>query len=285
MSASDCRGALLRLIAEADQDREASALPNVSTPPDDVAAFSAQHGLHPAFTYLVASLSLNDPANWREIVGPLAGGADTAAVTRNWIKWVWSDPADGLRERMTDGDLKAAGDAVCDMHRRAGVGEKIARQAWREVRTKLGRAGDEDELQKAAADGAAAVAWDLDSVPAAAADMVYPWMNTFFAEIDRSIGWNAEKEAAATERGEQINAAGLAAATRATPAVVEHAAGPDGETAPPPFDMDAYQKATADFVADNPSDLDQRGDLRGAAWSKAYRLGREGLRRQIEAAG
>ena len=281
MIAFTAKKALLDRIAKAEGE-EGWTLPAFSTPPADIAAFSLEYGLHPAFVNLLIAIGGIDLGFWRQVIEGLPSGADSRLLVTRWIGWLWTDPEHGLRSKIADEKLKAGGDLILDLQERAASGEDISKSQWRSARSALANAATSDEVETAAAAGAAAAGWDLESVPGAAADMIYAWKGTFFAEIDRDLGWNDEKEAAANQRREKIHSAGLAYAdsdaARSEASAAEGAAKDEASMA---RYREQYQKGVQDYVAANPSDLDRRDELRNASYLEMYRLGREGLLRQI----
>ena len=275
------KDALLRRIAETERQSESYSLPTFSTPRSDVAAFSFEYGLHPALVRLLMEL---DRSSWRQVAERLPEGTDTSLLVARWIDWVWSDPISGLRRRVADERLQARGDAICELQRRAAAGEAVSRAQWREARSALAKAGPADEIEAAAAEVIAAAAWDLETAPGAAADMIYAWRAASFAEVDRQLGWNGEKDSAANERWEKASAAGKARAD--ADAADARSSGVEKDEAAAAVRLrQSFQGGIQDYLAANPSELDRRSDLRQAAYVEVDRLAREGLLRQIELLG
>jgi len=271
---------LLERIEEAALQPNSWTLPALSTPSHELAEFSQQYGVHPSFLLVLVSVGGNDIAFWRQVVESLPYGANTRLLIARWIEWLWADPSVGLRRRIGDPDLRACGDSIFALQNRAAAGEEVSRTEWRAARGALSNAAAKvDAVQAGAAGGAAAAAWDLESVPGAAADMIYALKTTLFAEIDRDLAWNDEKEAAAAERSEKMHAAGLASAESEADQSATANGGTVDEAAQARM-RELYQKGTQAFIAANPSDLDRRGELRNAAYAEIYRVAREGFLHQ-----
>ena len=275
--------ALLQWIADDEAGKEDASLPIYSTPVEVRSAFASEFGLHPSFLTLLIELAAGDAGFWRKAIEKLPPEAATRLIVTRWIEWLWSDSEIGFRERIDNPELRACGDAVCRLHYRAAAGEAVSRAEWRSVRFALGNPDSEEELQAAVAAVAAAAAWDLDTVPGAASDMIYAWKTALFTEIDRDLGWNEEKEAAANERSAAAATAGqvMADADRSA----SNAEGEAEDPASSPRYRELYQKGMNEYLAVNPSDLDRRHELRYAKFMEAAGLAREGFLRQIERSG
>lgn len=277
--------ALLHRIADAERSgKGGAALPFYATPAPELAAFATEYGIDPSFLVLLMTFAAGDTAFWTKAIEALPASVDSRDVTVRWIEWLWSDPDVGFRNRITDPALRAGGDMVCALHARAAAGETIARGDWRKARATLTAADDGDAVQAAAAEGIAAAAWDLEGSPGAAADMIYPWKSTLFAAIARELDWTAEKQAAADARFRDMVASAKACGEAAVEKARENGSMPEDagqavETTP--LYQEAYTKGIVDFRSANPSDLDRYGDRTRGAVSDLYRLGREGLLRQI----
>ena len=280
------KAALLGIVAEAEKDATASLIPPLPAQPDVVTAFSLAHGLDRSFTHLVVALAMNKVDYWRQVFERLPADADTAAVVRQWVIWIWSDPEIGLRGRISDPTLLGRADAIIDMHRRTTSAAGPTSREWRQARSAIAKVQTGDKLEIAAAEGAAAAAWNLDDVPAAAEDLIFALRHVMFVEIDKALDWNELKAAAAAER----EGAMMAAANACAEAVVASLGGadkartPEEEAALRQQAGDAFEKGMQEYTAANPSDLDRHGQLCVNAWSQVYDLGREGLLRQLEIA-
>jgi hypothetical protein len=278
------RRALLTLIAEAERNGDAAALPFYATPAAEVSAFAARYDLDLSFLNLIMTFATGDAGFWRQVVEALPPGADGRIAAARWIEWLWTDAETGLRNRVGHAALRASGDRVCDLQRRAAAGEDVARSDWRQVRARLVSRDGDDAVQAAAIEGIAAAAWDLGSAPGAAADMIYAWKAMLFAEVGRDLEWTAEKQSAANERFDRMAASARANAD----AAVQQARAEGTDVAPEggpiettPFYRDVYNKGVADFIAANPSDLDLYGQRTRATVDNMYQLGRDGLLRQV----
>lgn len=276
---------LLALIAAAEQSgKGGAALPFYATPRAEIAAFAAEHALDLSFVHLVMTFATGDLTVWRRMITALPVGGDTRMVAVRWIGWLWEDPQIGFRRRIRDAGLRADGDLVCALHRRACGGDKVARGEWRQARTKLLSADKSDEVEKAAVEGIAAAAWDLDTCPGAVTDMIYPWKATLFAEIARDLDWDAQKQQATDERISRMIAAGRAHADAAVEAARKEGAlslDASANVVSTPLYQNAYNQGASDFLARSPSELDRYGERTRAAVADLYRLGREGLLQQI----
>lgn len=270
MSLFTGKAALLERIDQVAAGEDGVWLPKTSTPVDEIAAFNTRYGLYPAFAQLLIVLA--EPLHWRQVIEALPEGVDTAVLARRWMAWVWSDPSSGLRSKITNMASGNACDAVFALHDRAATGEIVTRAEWRQARAAITATASEDEVEAAAASVAAAAAWDLDLVPGAAADMILAWRNTMFAEVDRQMQWNADKEAIVAARGDEAAAAGR---TRAEAAVARGDA--VGGDTPDARYIDAYTLGLHSFLAQNPSDLDRRAELRQGGYVEIYRLSRDAL--------
>lgn len=245
------------------------AWPLSTSSDEELAQFGAYHDFHPAFVRLVTYLSMNEPGRWQDVMDARGASFDSRSVIRNFVIALWSGREGDLRSRVSDERLRAACDALCSLHARARDGVPVSSQEWREARRAVALSMGADELGNAAAEALAASGWDLDEVPAALADMFYPWLQVAFIEVDRRLEWNEEKQRASLARGDRIQAAGQASADALGP-VPDEGEDPLGEER-----YAAYQKGIENFIATNPSSLDRRGDERTAAWLDVHQRGRE----------
>lgn len=147
---------------------------------DQRAKFCERYALHPSFVLLVFQLAgaegRHRPKYWSKIHRLIAGVADdtdTSKVVGGWIADIWEQ---NLRSRISDAELRSAGDRIGDLHRRASAGEIVTRQDWRAARKAIEASaavvGGEDARW---ARVIAAGAWDVESTPAVGSELVNTW--------------------------------------------------------------------------------------------------------------
>lgn len=190
------------------------AAPNIHVLIDD---FAVQFGLHAAFTTWIAAFqpargaytappSREDWETILAVIGAVPPGADLVAVMRRWIAALWLGDL-ALRERVTNPELRAAADRVVDLHQRAAAGEVIARTQWRAARTALDvLASDVDDPQAVCGSILGASAWDVAATPGVLYEVVAAWSELIVRDVDASIGWGTEQEAAHRAHAEMLRA-------------------------------------------------------------------------------
>lgn len=292
---------LMASLAEPSNAEEIVLLRCVPEAPEQLAAFSAAFGLHPSLVILIKAIGpmAGEESFAVTVVEALPPGLDTEALVRRWILWAWSEAPARLRDRVLDADLRTKAEGVADLHRRALAGEVVSRQQWRQARAALFGAPGTDVVQAAAMEAIAAASWDLQTTPGAVLDLITGWRAMVLAEVDISLQWTADKEAALAARSKEASAAAQAAVKASGEVPMLESASvrvkkdphefvawiskdPEGIAWSDKF-MEHMDKARAEYTRAHPSDLDNRAHAQGEASDNIYRCARDGLLRQIHA--
>ena len=162
----------------------------------DRQAWAEAVGLPTAVVLLAAYLAERsgdeapDGALARDLLEAIAPGADLTATPFRLALWAWKSAPEALCGSMRDADYLTAGAAVADLQGRAARGETIARHEWRAARARLGRLGEGEGEEAAAAWVMAAGAWDFRIAPGAIVDLFWTWNGLLIARVERDEGWS-----------------------------------------------------------------------------------------------
>jgi hypothetical protein len=194
--------------------------------------------MHPAFILLVHALQAEDRPFTVTAVQAIPSGFDTLDVVRRWLLRSW----ERLRVKASDDAVLAHAEVIAALHRAALAGETIEPARWRAARRPPASAGG--NISTAVAGAMAACAWDLQTVPGAAADFVQALGQVTKAAAEVSIGWTEEHTARERQYQADTMAAGWAGAGKQ----------PEGR------------------------DKDWHATEAGQAWHRAFDAGREAFR-------
>ena len=159
-------------------------------------AWAEAVGLPTAVALLAAHLAERlggeapDAAVAREVLEAIEPGADLTAMPFRMALWAWQSAPDALRGATGDAGYLAAGAAAAALHDRAAGGAAVARGEWRAARARLGRLGDGEGEETAAARVMAAGAWDFRVAPGAITDLFWVWNGLLIARVEREEGWS-----------------------------------------------------------------------------------------------
>jgi hypothetical protein len=180
-----------------------------------------ERGLPAPLMLLAAALAVSIPGQHadrqfvRDLLAAIPAGGQCDGVTHRWVGWVWRESEPPVRSQLTIPAVLDASQAIISLHDRAAEGEQIAPTAWKALRTALNRAlaaAPYGVTEAASVIGASA--WDFNSVPGAAADILTAWENAAFAKIRRTEVGSEEQDDRYRELRKQAR---VTAAERAGP--------------------------------------------------------------------
>jgi hypothetical protein len=196
--ASDARKA--ELLAEY---RSCGSFPPLESAQDAAAlnAWSDAWGFPQALVHLAAALAAPfategaDRTFIGELLDAVPVGADLTGAAHRWLGWLWQGEP-GIASQVTDTSVKDSATDIVVLHGRVAEGEAIPTPAWRHARRGLQMAlgGTTTETVSDAASIVAASAWDYQSTPGAAADVLVAWERAVRAAIRRADGGSDEED-------------------------------------------------------------------------------------------
>lgn len=167
----------------------------VGEPSNEAMALVAERtGLHLSVVRLVLAVGGYRPdeeslAFYAEMLGTVSSGPEGANLVRGWFLDCWDLPGIGLTAGL--GELAAAPAAVTirrlvEDSMTAPVGPKM----WRAARAELAAIAGDAPF----AEPALAMAWDLETVPGASADVYFGWWFALDKAGRAELGWTAEDD-------------------------------------------------------------------------------------------
>ena len=168
-----------------------------------ITAFCDSNGLDPAFFHFVRSLV--GPGGEDEISQNLVDtltalrlGADTQAIFKAWLFWLWDGrDSESLKSVLSGSDAFASACDLIKLHQRNET-SPVSRQQWRQARSAVLRASQLSPEQTSAAHVVAAMGWDFATTPGAAADLVHTFFSESSERASEAFGWT-EADAAAVQ--------------------------------------------------------------------------------------
>lgn len=150
---------------------------------------AAESGLHVALLKLLVALGghSRDPeslAFYLDLLSRIPAGTNGLDLVRSWYAAIWELPgvgiASGIKSTAAYADASAVIALVSDSR-----SHPVAPQEWRQARAALSAIGE----NIAPAEPVLAMAWDLDRVPGASADVFYGWQSATTLQIEQRLGW------------------------------------------------------------------------------------------------
>lgn len=167
----------------------------IGEPSNEAMALVAERtGLHLSVVRLVLAVGGHRPddeslAFYAEMLGLVPSGPEGANLVRGWFLDCWDLPEIGLAAGL--GDLATAPAAVTIRTLvEDSMTAPVAPKAWRAARAAFAPIADDAPF----AEPVLAMAWDLDSVPGASADVYYGWWFALDKSGRAELGWTAEDD-------------------------------------------------------------------------------------------
>jgi hypothetical protein len=239
-------------------------------------------GLHPAFILLVHALQVQDRPFAATAVQAVPAGLDTLDCVRRWLLRSW----ERLRAKVSDDAVLAHGEAIVALHRTTLAGEMVEPARWRALRRLSVFAGKDRSIAIALAGAMPACAWDLQTVPGAAADLVQALEFIADAEAEARIGWTEDHSARHRQYVEDREAA-VAAAIGVQPVgegKAWHADDAWHATEAGQAWHRGFKAAWAAYNQSHPYDLPDRWSATGEARKGALAIAREDLLAEVAVA-
>lgn len=128
-------------------------------------------------------------AFYTDMLGTIPSGPAGADVVRGWFLDCWDLPGIGLAAGL--GELAVAPAAVrIRTLVEDSLAAPVAPRTWRTARAELAAIAGDAPF----AEPALAMAWDLDSVPGASADVYFGWWSAVDKASRAELGWTAEDD-------------------------------------------------------------------------------------------
>lgn len=183
----------------------------VGEPSTEAMALVAERtGLHLSVARLVLAVGgyRNDEESidfYVEMLGSVPSGPAGANLVRAWFLDCWDVPRIGLAAGLGDLAMAPAAAKIRSLVKDS-MEAAVAPKAWRSARAELASIGGDAPY----VEPVLAMAWDLDTVPGASADVYFGWWSALDKASRAELGWTAQDNERLAPLTEEFNGRAVA---------------------------------------------------------------------------